>query len=235
MVKADFYTDPDLLQWPRAKRDLYRSLWALAEDSYCIEDSPFGWKVAAWPSPLDTDMTVEAFAQWRDELIAEGKLLPYDANGKRYLFLPDMAKHENPRNPQSPNLPLPTFIEWSQNEKDARKGSYIIDMGAVQVLYNAATTLPVLPCPVLPCPDPSSKDKTMSFIGIPETLLGYWVNKNHGKEPTPAQAQSLRVLCKKYPHQIVGGAIGQAVLQGERADNFALITTICKADSGGAK
>jgi len=62
----------------------------------------------------------------------------------------------------------------------------------------------------------------------------YWMQKS-GKEPTPDDVRSLRVLCKKYPHQIVGGAIGQAVIQGERPDNFALITTICKADSGGAK
>lgn len=164
MVKADFYTDPDLLQWPRGKRDLYRSLWAMAEDSYCIEDSPFGWKVTAWPSPLDTDMSVEAFTAWRDELVEDGKLISYEADGKRYLFLPDMARHEKPRNPQSPNMPLPSWVKWVTSGSDQRKGSYEFDNAALQDAYNDltttltsrynnATTLPALPCPVLPCPD----------------------------------------------------------------------------------
>lgn len=151
MVNAEFYTDPDLLRWPSAKRDLYRSLWALAEDSYCVEDDPFGWKCSAWPSPLDAKThTVAKFTTWREELIAEKKAVPYESVGGHYLFLPDMAEHEHPRNPQSPNLPLPAWVTWEQHASDLRKGAYVIDWR----LYNACTTVKseVLTVPVLSCP-----------------------------------------------------------------------------------
>ena len=82
MVKADFWTDPELLRWPREKRFTYQGIWALAEDSGCLEDDPFGWKLLLWPSPVDADITVERLGEWRDELVAAGKAIPYEAEGK---------------------------------------------------------------------------------------------------------------------------------------------------------
>ena len=149
MVKASFWTDPDLLRWPRDKRHFYQSLWALAEDSCCLEDDMFAVKVAAWASPVDADITVEVLSGWRDELVAAGKLIPYESEGKRCLFLDDMRKHENPRNPQSPDIPLPEWIEWNRHASDARKGYYVF----LQESYNACTKPPVLSCPVLSCTD----------------------------------------------------------------------------------
>jgi len=146
--KATYYTDPYLCRLHRDKREFYGSLWACAEDSCCLEDDMFGVKIAAWPSPLDADLTVELFEQWRDELIADRKLIPYEADGKRYLYIPTMAEHENPRNPQKPDTPLPTWVEWVGNEADIRKGKF------VHSSYNDATTLPALPCPALSCPVP---------------------------------------------------------------------------------
>ena len=64
MVKADFWTDAELLRWPRDKRQTYRGLWAIAEDSGCLEDDPFGWKLLLFPSPLDADITVERLEHW---------------------------------------------------------------------------------------------------------------------------------------------------------------------------
>mgnify|MGYP007012348422 FL=1 len=40
-IKATFWTDPDILQWPREKRWFYLGLVQLADDSGCIEDSVF--------------------------------------------------------------------------------------------------------------------------------------------------------------------------------------------------
>lgn len=148
ITKADFWTDPDLLSMPRDKRWLYHSLWALAEDSACVEDSPFGWKVSAWPSPLDSDITVESIAEWRDELIAAGKLVPYEANGKRYVYIPTMAEHEQPRNPQRPSIPLPEWVKWMPHASDQRKGNYEHSECLVQALYNDCTSVPAPPRPV---------------------------------------------------------------------------------------
>jgi len=125
MVKATFYTDPDLLRWHRDKRHFYQSLWALAEDSYCLEDDMFAVKIAAWQSPLDASMSVKKFETWRNELVDAGKLIPYETDGKRCLFVDDMRKHERPSNPSSADLPLPDWIQWIPNERDPRKGKYV--------------------------------------------------------------------------------------------------------------
>lgn len=110
MLKADFYTDGELLRWPRGKRFFYQSLWAMAEDCCCIDNDPFEWKCTAWPSPLDDDITVEQLEKWRDELISEGKLIEYTQSGKSYLYIPGMAKYEHPRNPQPSDIPLPFWV-----------------------------------------------------------------------------------------------------------------------------
>ena len=44
--KAGFYTDGELLRWHRDKRETYSGLGNLAEDSGCLEDDPFAWKIA---------------------------------------------------------------------------------------------------------------------------------------------------------------------------------------------
>ena len=36
--KADYFSDGELLRWNRDKRTTYSGLWALAEDSGCLED-----------------------------------------------------------------------------------------------------------------------------------------------------------------------------------------------------
>jgi uncharacterized phage protein (TIGR02220 family) len=110
ILKAAYYTDGELLRWPRDKREFYRSLWACAEDSCCLEDDMFEVKMTAWASPMDADLTVEILDTWRDELIAEGKAVRYEAEGKNYLYLPHMAEHEKPRNAQAPDLPLPPWV-----------------------------------------------------------------------------------------------------------------------------
>lgn len=110
--KADYFSDGELLRWPRDKRTTYSGLYALAEDSGCLEDDPFNWKLLLWPSPLDSDITVDLLEQWRDELLAAGKLIAYEVRGVRYFYLRSFHKHEHPRNPQSPSLPLPKWVRW---------------------------------------------------------------------------------------------------------------------------
>jgi len=165
MVKADFWTDPELLRWPREKRFTYQGIWALAEDSGCLEDDPFGWKLLLWPSPVDADITVERLGEWRDELVAAGKAIPYEAECKHYLYLTRFHQHEKPRNPQSPNLPLPPWVSWERNTDDPRKGRYVESTSLVQRLNNDATTVPALPSPALPGPALSSPELTISPRG----------------------------------------------------------------------
>lgn len=120
--KADYFTDGELLRWHRDKRTTYTGLWAIAEDSGCLEDDPFQWKLLIWGSPLDADITVEVLTTWRDELVDAGKLIPYEADGKHYLCIRTFLQHENPRNPQRPDLPLPPWIDCESVEGVGKDG-----------------------------------------------------------------------------------------------------------------
>lgn len=166
IVKATAWTDGDMLRWHRDKREFYRSLWACAEDSCCLVDDMFEVKLTAWASPLDSDMTVERFEEWRDELIESGKLVRYGVNGALYLFIPNMAEHERPRNPQAPDYPLPPWVAYAEvgegrsrrhiyefgDYKDFQDTSVQTDSGnrntTVQTASGNRNTSPVLSCPV---------------------------------------------------------------------------------------
>jgi hypothetical protein len=120
--KADYFTDGELLRWHRDKRATYSGLWAIAEDSGCLEDDPFTWKLLIWGSPLDADITVELLTTWRDEFVAAGKLIAYEAEGKPFLYIRTFHQHEHPRNPQRPDIPTPPWVEWESVEGVGKDG-----------------------------------------------------------------------------------------------------------------
>lgn len=232
-TKATFWTDGELMRWPRDKRFVYKSLWAMAEDSCCIEDDPFEWKLTAWGSPMDADVTVELLQQYRDEFVRDGKAIPYaNGGGKTYLYLPLMAEHEKPRNPQSNDLPLPPWVVYTVTGKGKGKRVQYDHGCRVCSLQNECGNRdgsPVLSCSVLPRPDLSSdKDKPVS-LSVDEAVLGYWQDKS-GREPKPDDLRSLFILCKTFGNDVVKLAIGQACVQGSSADSYGLITTIARAE-----
>lgn len=155
--KADYFTDGELLRWPRDKRTTYSGLWAIAEDSGCLEDDPFQWKMLIWGSPLDADITVELLTQWRDEMVQAGKLIAYESDGKPYLYIRTFLQHEHPRNPQRPDLPMPPWLACESVEgvgKDGRRfirTTYSDAEHAVQGV-NKTCTRPVLDAPPRPAP-----------------------------------------------------------------------------------
>lgn len=132
ILKADFWSDGELLRWPREKRMTYAGLFSLAEDSGCLEDDSFTWKCLLWPSPLDSDITLEMLEAWRDELCDAGKLVPYFVAGQQYLYLTSFHGHERPRNPQRPSVPLPEWITWVPHETNPHKGHYDVRQVAVK-------------------------------------------------------------------------------------------------------
>jgi len=131
ILKADFWSDGELLRWPREKRMTYAGLYALADDSGCMQDDCFNWKILLWGSPLDADITVEKLEQWRDELIEAGKLIPYVSDHEECLYIKSFHEHEHPRNPQAPSTPLPAWITWvplkpkpGSKWSESRRGHY---------------------------------------------------------------------------------------------------------------
>ena len=225
IIKASFYTDPDLCRMPRDKRDFYRSLWACAEDSACLEDDMFGVKLAAWPSPLDSDMTIERFEQWRDELVADHKLVSYEVDGERYLFIPTMAEHENPRNPQRPDVPLPPWVAWVKNDTDARKGRYEFDSDVVRGLYETLTTPPAPSRPVPPRPAPPLDGvKREGGASLRRTVNDLFLDA-YTTVPPPKEAERITVLCERYGDGAIDRAkygIKVAEARGKENINYAL-------------
>ena len=136
-IKATFWNDPDILQWPRDQRWFYIGLVQLADDSGCLENSPFAFKLNLFPSPVDADIPVDLLELWRDKLIELGKLEPYKVNGKEYLFIVNFHRHQTldkPTPPSKASIPLPPWVKWEvviddKGRTSRRQSRYIIDYG----------------------------------------------------------------------------------------------------------
>lgn len=126
-IKASFWNDPDLLRWPRDKRWFYEGLIQLADDSGCLEDDPFAFKINLFPSPVDSDITLEILAQWVEELIEDKKLVRYEVNRKQCLFLVNFHKHQKLKNPAAPEVPLPPFLAWEAYKSNKDAGKYVLN------------------------------------------------------------------------------------------------------------
>lgn len=110
MVRAGFWNDPDLLRWPRDKRAFYLGIICAAEPTGCLEDDMFALKLAVFPSPEDNDINEEQLKQWRQELVDQGKLREYEAEGKRYLYIMKFWRHQTFRHVGQPKLPIPSWV-----------------------------------------------------------------------------------------------------------------------------
>ncbi len=126
-IKASFWTDPDLLQWSRDKRWFYMGLVQLADDSGCLEDSSFAFKIQLFPSPVDVDITLEIIEKWRDELVEAEKLIRYEAAGKQCLYILNFHKHQVLKNCPPPEVPLPPWLQWEHYKSNERSGKYVVN------------------------------------------------------------------------------------------------------------
>jgi hypothetical protein len=127
------------------------------------------WKLMLWGSPLDADITVELLTTWRDELVAAGKLIPYEVDGKAFLYIKTFLQHEHPRNPQRPDLPLPPWVKCESVEGVAKDGkrwvrtTYADTQHAVRGLNSVSTEAVQTP---QPRPAPSRVPKGTSGKGV---------------------------------------------------------------------
>lgn len=71
-IKASFWTDADLTDWPLIKRLFYLGLIQLADDSGCLEWSARLFKRQLFPLE---DVSVEQLAEWTEEMLEQGKLI----------------------------------------------------------------------------------------------------------------------------------------------------------------
>src|SRR5690625_2820283 len=112
VIRPGFWTDTELIRnLSLSGRVYYMGLVQLAENSGCLEDDSLAHKIHLFPG--DADVTPEVIEGWRDKLVELGKLISYEANGKRLLFLKNFHKHQQLRKPAAPDLPLPPWVTWN--------------------------------------------------------------------------------------------------------------------------
>jgi len=125
IIKAAFWTDTELIRHlDRDGRMFYIGLIQLADDSGCLEDDLLAFKIHLYPADLDVDL--DFLQRYRDKLIELGKLIPYEADGKKCLYLKNFHKHQSLRSPAPPEVPLPAWITWQPAETPRSAGRYII-------------------------------------------------------------------------------------------------------------
>jgi hypothetical protein len=128
VVKASFWHDPDLCDnLPFLGRIMYQGLWAIADDSFCIIDSPAMFKRELFGD--EDSVTVAKTTEWRDTLVRIGKLVPYEVAGKRCLWIKNMHNHQRvdkPSQPRAGDVPLPPWIEWKKGNSRSTSDYVII-------------------------------------------------------------------------------------------------------------
>lgn len=126
-IKGSFWSDPDLVyELTREQRMFFIGLTQLAEDSGCLEYDPRSFKILLYPA--DTDITPEILTEWTEKIIEMGKLIPYEVEGKQYLFIKNFHKHQSLRIQTPPELPLPSWIHFEYREGSDKFGKYVCDL-----------------------------------------------------------------------------------------------------------
>ena len=122
-IKASFWTDTDMIRnFTLEERLFYIGLWQLADDSGCLENDPYAFKLFLFP--LNNEVTIETLNDWTAKLIDKKKLITYHAQEKDCLYLSHFHKYQTIKNPQPPEVPLPPWITWKPYKSNPRTGRY---------------------------------------------------------------------------------------------------------------
>jgi hypothetical protein len=91
-IKGSFWTDTEMIRnFSLEERLFYIGLWQLADDSGCVENDPYAFKLFLFP--LNEEVTIENLNDWTAKLIEKNRLIPYHAQEKDCLFLANFHKH----------------------------------------------------------------------------------------------------------------------------------------------
>ena len=91
-VKPEFWTDPDVADLSRDARLLYIGLWNLSDEHGRVRGDARYLKGQLFA--YDDDLTADCVATLVDELEKAGKVVVYAVDGKFYLHLPSLARHQ---------------------------------------------------------------------------------------------------------------------------------------------
>jgi hypothetical protein len=91
-LKPEFWSDSDLADLPRDARLLYMGLWNLSDEHGRLRgDARY---VKGQLFPYDDDLDPAAIDKLLDILDEAGKALQYDADGKPFIYLPTLGRHQ---------------------------------------------------------------------------------------------------------------------------------------------
>lgn len=111
-VKPEFWTDPDIADLSRDARLLYIGLWNLSDEWGRLRGD--GRYLKGQLFAYDDDLTAADIQRLVDELDKAGKVVKYEHDGRPYLFLPTLAKHQRLEPDRVPSrLPAPPSADMS--------------------------------------------------------------------------------------------------------------------------
>lgn len=116
LIKADIWTSTDLIRilGDPLGLQLYQGMIQVADDAGCLPDDELAWKILLFPG---FDVDIAKLREYADALIDAEKLVPYECDGKKYLWLKNFHKHQSLNYPTPPEYPLPPWITWYPGEK----------------------------------------------------------------------------------------------------------------------
>ena len=106
-VKPEFFLDDEVAALcTRDTRLCFLGMWTITDREGRLEYRPA--RIKAQVFPYDDDITSQSVSQFLDQLISGGFIIPYEIDGKRYLWIPNFTKHQHfHRDEQPSKLPEP--------------------------------------------------------------------------------------------------------------------------------
>lgn len=228
-VKADFWRDTEIISaFSIPGRMFYQGLWHLADDSGCLENDILSFKLHLFP--LDNDITPDIIQEWVDKLIQMGKAIPYEAEGKKCLYLKNFHKHQTLKNPAPPTVPLPPWITWQPYRSNSRAGKYIIgeitdekppvedirqpeEEPDLQPSYNVLTDDLQSPSNHNHNQEPIYDDEEEDHARARGEIIRQFESE-FGRPLSPIEAQEIARWVNKHPPELITQALKEAVIRG---------------------
>lgn len=102
-LRPGFFSSFNLAKVSRDARLFFAGLWVEADDEGRLIDSPK--QLAGAIFPHDDDVDAPMVVGWLDDLIAITVVARYEANGGRYLVIPNFMEHQKPPHASPSKLP----------------------------------------------------------------------------------------------------------------------------------
>ena len=104
VIKPEFWSDEKLAKVSLQARLVFIGLWMTSDDAGTTKGHPIWLKSQIFPYD---EITIKQFETWLNELIQLKRVLPYDVNGEKYLYIPGFIKHQKISHPSPAKNPTP--------------------------------------------------------------------------------------------------------------------------------